>query len=396
MRFKSLLSVFSVIIILGMLLSSCNLLQLTGTLPTEDPNQLGTMAAATVSAYMTQQALATLLAQPTGQPGATNTPAVINTPAPTATLQPPTATVQVPTATKTAIPIPCNAAEFKGDITIPDWSSVYTGDVFLKTWRVKNVGTCTWSKDYKIFFFGGSQMNAASSVAFPGTVKPGESVDLSVKMVAPSKTGSFSGSWKLKAANSEVFGVGESNSVPMTVNIKVAELPEPKDPNTVYDFVGNYCDAKWRTNAGSIDCPSMEENFEKGSIMRDYTPVLEEGFRDDEGTLITIPAKGGDGLIRGKYPTIKIKNGYAFAAILGCGDKQTKCTVTFELLYSYPGETKLYSLNTWTKEYGDGLFDVYEDLSSLAGQEVNLYLSVSSDGNSDGDVAMWVAARITK
>ena len=396
MRFKSLLSVFSVIIILGLLLSSCNLLQLTGTLPTEDPNQLGTMAAATVSAYMTQQALATLLVQPTGQPGATNTPMLINTPQPTATLQPPTATVQLPTATKTPIPIPCNAAEFKGDITIQDGTTVYTGDVLLKTWRVKNVGTCTWTKDYKIFFFGGNQMEAASSVAFPGTVKPGESVDLSVKMTAPSKTGSFSGSWKLKAANSEVFGVGDSFTVPMTINIKVKELPEPKDPNTVYDFVGNYCDAKWRTNAGSIDCPSMEWDFKKGSIMRSYNPVLEENFHEDEGTLITIPAEGGDGLVRGKYPAIKIKNGYAFAAILACADKQEKCSVTFELLYSYPGETKMYSINSWTKEYGDGFFDVYEDLSSLAGEEVNLYLAVSSDGNSAEDVAMWVAARITQ
>jgi hypothetical protein len=364
-------------------------------MPTQDPNQLGTMAAATVSAYMTEQALATLLAQP----GATNTPMVINTPEPTATLQPPTATVQLPTATKpapTAVPIPCNAADFLGDITVKDWSTMYTGDPFLKTWRVKNAGTCTWTKDYKLFFFGGSQMSAPSSVAFPGTVKPGESVDLSVKMEAPSKTGNFSGSWKMKDASGNEFGVGVSYTVPMTVNIKVAALPKPKDPNTVYDFVGNYCDAKWKTNAGSIDCPSMSENFEKGSIMRSYSPILENGFHEDEGTLITIPAKGGDGLIRGKYPSIKIKNGYVFAAILACGDKQAKCSVTFELLYSLVGDSKLHSLGTWEKKYGDGFFDVRKDLSSLAGEEVNFYLSVSSDGDPTNDEAMWVAPRITK
>jgi len=93
---------------------------------------------------------------------------------------------------------------------------------------VKNVGTCAWSKDYKIFFFGGNQMHAPSAVSFPQTVNPGETVNLSVNMVAPSDKGSYSGSWMLKSSGGTVFGVGAAYNVPLTVNIKVEKSPQPR------------------------------------------------------------------------------------------------------------------------------------------------------------------------
>lgn len=385
-------------------LTACNLLNYIGPDETKDFAQIETIAAATISARFTQSAYETLVAQltqaaPTGnggqQAGATNTPVSLptNTPINTFTPQPPTATPIPPT--KTPIPIPCNAAKFIDDVTIPDWSSVYAGESFVKTWAVKNVGTCSWTKEYKIFFFGGNQMQAASAVAFPKNVDPGESVNLSVTMTAPSDKGNYSGSWMLKAANGTVFGVGTAYDVPVTVNIKVGTVPASKDPNTIYDMVKDYCSAGWRTNAGDLTCPSSKIDTTNGSVTRSYAPVLSGGVTDDEGAIYTVPAKGGDGMIVGKFPKLEIKDGYRFRSLLICANKAEKCSVTFELLYNEVGSDTIVSLGQWDVNYSESIkADV--DLSSLKGKIVRLHLKVYSNSDSTDDIALWLAARVTK
>ncbi len=393
---KKLITIFSAVLVLSMTLTACNLFGGKQTPGQPDPAVVGTMAAETVSARFTQVALETLVAQLTQAAQVTNTPVATSTPLPTNT---PVATL-VPTntpipPTKTPVPIPCYAASFIADVTIKDGTNLYAGDPFTKTWQIKNVGSCSWTKDYKIFFFGGNQMSAASAIAFPKTVNPGETVNLSVDMIAPTDTGNVSGSWMLKAANGTVFGVGSNYNVALTVEIKVLALPKSKDPNIVYDFVRKYCSADWRTNAKAIGCPSMSIDFEKGSIMRTYSPVLEGGYKDDEGALITVPATGGDGMIQGKFPKMLINAGDHFMALLICADGYSKCSVTYELLYSESGSDTVTSLGTWSRNYGDAKIYADVDLSALAGKEVNFYLKVKSGGNSSGDVAYWMDARIT-
>jgi len=400
MQPKSLFKTLIVMAILVMALTSCNLTNMFGDNGANDFTQIETMAAATISARYTQSAFETVVAQLTQiAPG--YTPAASATPLPTSTPIPantpiatftPMNTFVPPTAT--AIPIPCNAAKFIDDVTIPDWSKQYAGAQFVKTWQVKNVGTCSWNKDYSIFFFGGNKLSAASSVAFPKTVNPGETVNLSVSMVAPSEKGSFSGSWMLESDNGVEFGVGYDFNVPLTVNIKVESLPASKDPDTRYDLVKEMCSASWRTNAGDIKCPSAKIDTDKGSITRSYSPVLSGGYKDDEGALFTVPAKGGDGMILGKFPKLKIKDGDRFRALLICGDKAKDCSVTYELLYDVSGSSEGGSLGTWDVKYSDSeRVDV--NLDSLAGKEVYLLLQVYSNGNSTDDVALWVAPRVT-
>jgi len=404
MNKKNLFKTLIVMTVLVMALTSCNLADYFGQDDTEDFAQIETIAAATISARFTQSAYETVVGQltqmvPTNTAGAANaavassTPIPTNTPIATFTPLPPTATAIPPT--KTPVPIPCNAASYIEDVTIPDWSTLYAGESFVKTWKVKNVGTCSWTKEYKIFFFGGNQMDAGSAIAFPKTVNPGETVNLSVSMTAPSTTGSFSGSWMLKAANGTVFGVGYSYDVPLTVNLKVATLPEAKDPDTVYDMVMEYCSASWRTNAGNIDCPSTKIDTANGSITRSYSPVLSGGYKDDEGGIYTVPAKGGDGMILGKFPKLEIKKGYHFRSLLVCANKATKCSVTYELLYTeIGGEETGGSLGTWDVTYSDSeSIDV--DLSALKGKTVRLLLKVYSKSDSTDDIAIWLAPRVT-
>lgn len=81
------------------------------------------------------------------------------TPAPTATL---TATA-APTPTVYASPSPqvncTDLALFVEDVTIPDNTSLEKGQTFTKTWKLRNVGTCTWNSRYHLVFIGGENMS---------------------------------------------------------------------------------------------------------------------------------------------------------------------------------------------------------------------------------------------
>jgi hypothetical protein len=181
-------SLWAVPVLLTMLLASCNLPS-GQTTPTQQADLVYTAAAETVSAVLTAAVTATApiptdtpTPQPTATAAPTNTQSAPNTPV-----------VSVSTATTVA----CNRLQFVSDITIPDGTSFDPGESFTKTWRLKNVGSCTWTTNYKAVFVSGNKMSAPSSVNLPKNVAPGETVDISVDMVAPGDTGEYTGYWTL-------------------------------------------------------------------------------------------------------------------------------------------------------------------------------------------------------
>lgn len=391
MNKKILMNTLPIILIGVLVLTACNFPG-TGNTPNNEA-QIQTMAAATVAAqfgqYMTQTAQAGQVIIVTATPG----------PNPTSTPQPlPTATAYIPPTavppTATATPIPCNWAQFVDDITIPDGTKMTAATPFTKTWRIKNVGACTWTTSYVTYFDSGNSMSGAATYGFPNSVAPGQTVDISLPLVAPGNVGDYTGSWKFRAPNGEQFGVGSAGGVPVTVVIKVFNEPTPKDPNTVYDFVKNYCAAEWRTNAGFITCPSSGLDFKNGSIMRTYTPILEGGGTDDEGTLITVPATGGDGMIQGQFPAFLVHAGDHLAGTLLCSNKP-KCDVTFEVLAEKDGSSVRASIGSWTKKKDNSVLPIDIDLSAYDGKKMIFYLKVYSNGDSTDDVAQWMAIRIT-
>src|SRR5512145_1793119 len=58
-------------------------------------------------------------------------------------------------------------AQFIADVTVPDGTRFDPGATFKKTWRLKNIGTCTWTTSYSLVFDSGEKMGAASSITFP-------------------------------------------------------------------------------------------------------------------------------------------------------------------------------------------------------------------------------------
>jgi hypothetical protein len=163
--------------------------------------------------------------QPTGAASAEAT-RVISTPttALAAASPPPTLTAVPPTAevTPTTTVVPVDAAEFVADVTIPDGTRVKPGETFVKTWRLRNLGSTTWTGDYALVFANGAQMDALALVLLGKTVAPGEEVDVSVTLTAPMNPGSYRGYWRLRSASGILFGVGPRAEKPFLVSVKVS------------------------------------------------------------------------------------------------------------------------------------------------------------------------------
>ena len=90
------------------------------------------------------------------------------------------------TATLTQASEDClDRAAFISDVTITDNSELYPGEMFIKVWRLENTGTCIWTSEYRLSFFGGDRMSGEMDIPLEGDVAPGEQVEVSVDLVAP-------------------------------------------------------------------------------------------------------------------------------------------------------------------------------------------------------------------
>lgn len=166
-------------------------------------------------------------------PTLTPTPRVTDTPIPILDrTRPP---IQSPTSE-----VECNkaAAGSPIDVTIPDGTVRAPGENFTKIWRLKNAGTCTWTRQYALVFFSGSGLGAFQTNYLSQEVKPGEVVDLSIDMVAPQKIGIYQSNWMLSNGEGDLFGIGPHGDAPFWVQIEVMKLvtdtpqPTPTATNT--------------------------------------------------------------------------------------------------------------------------------------------------------------------
>jgi hypothetical protein len=101
-----------------------------------------------------------------------------------------------------------NAAQFVKDISIPDNATVKSRQRFTKTWQFKNVGTCIWQPDYALTFIWGEQMSGVTPWPLGVTVPPGETIDISISLVAPKEGGMYQGNWIFMDSSGEHFGTG--------------------------------------------------------------------------------------------------------------------------------------------------------------------------------------------
>ncbi len=96
-------------------------------------------------------------------------------------------------------------AAYDADVTIPDDTSVAAEQGFVKTWRLRNTGTCPWESGFQFTFIMGDAMTDSRSVEVAPTA-PGATVDVSVPMTAPATAGAYTGIWSMQSLDGTLFG----------------------------------------------------------------------------------------------------------------------------------------------------------------------------------------------
>jgi oligopeptide transport system substrate-binding protein len=124
------------------------------------------------------------------------------TPQPTRTRRP----TSTPRPTPTPAPTRClPGATFVEDVTIPDGTQFQPGAGFTKTWRLRSSGCAPWPEGVQWAFVSGEPLGAPGSVPAPAT-EPGQTVDISVEMVAPNAPGTYKSYWQLQTADGTPIG----------------------------------------------------------------------------------------------------------------------------------------------------------------------------------------------
>ncbi len=295
-----------------------------------------------------------------------------------------------PAPQKVAAATTCDWAQFVADVTIPDGTMFKAGESFNKTWRLKNVGSCTWGSDYQLTFVSGDQMGAPASVKFSKTVAPGQTIDLTVTMTAPANAGTYRSYWQLKNAAGVLFGIGSMANKSFWAEIKVAGGGSATD----YDFVAEAGNAAWTSGAGALTFPGTDGDA-KGFARKVDSPKLENGTTDSAPGLLTAPQNVYGGYIQGVYPAFKVQSGDRFQSIVNCEYNATSCYVNFRLDYQI-GSGAVRTFWSFNERYEGLFYRANLDLSSLAGQDVKFILYVGAAGYATGDRALWGAPRITR
>lgn len=375
MSTKSIRVISTLSILFVIILSSCNLPSKASQ--TEEPNAVFTQAALTVQAQLAQSTQSTTFNTPTLPPAQpTNTAITLPTSVP-ATLPP----------AASATPV-CDQATFIKDVTIPDGTTFTPGTSFTKTWRLKNTGTCIWS-GYLLVFDTGDSMNGTSPTVI-GTVSPGQEVDLSVTLTAPSTNGSYRGYWRIRNASGILLPVlGGNQNQSFFVDIKVGVF------SSGYDFYTRASSATWVSGAGNLTFGGPDTDANGFAMHKDGQKV--EGGTTPSKILETHPQFVTDGVISGRYPAYNVVTGEHFTALIGfltladgsCGAGDAK----FQLNYR-EGGGPITPLGSWSETCDGTLRAVDVNLTPLAGKNVEFVLAILANGSSAQDWAVWIKPQI--
>jgi Ig-like domain from next to BRCA1 gene len=389
------------------LLTACNFPG-NSTQPTLSPDLIYTAAAQTLTAQETQAAEGTPIVLPSPTSGnvvasptspviilptntslpPTNTTVPTSTPLPTNTPIPPTAT---------PIPIPCDRGQFVKDMTVPDNTEIATGATFIKTWRLKNNGSCTWTSGYTLYFYNGDAMSGPASAQLTnGTVPPGSTVDVSVTLIAPSTPGTYKGNWRFRNVGGSSFGIGENADQSFWVQIKAVSptpTPSPTPAYTLsYDFIAKGPDAAWRN--ATTNLPWGDPDNDSPGVAVNVANVKMEDGNTYGSLLATYPQKITDGMILGLYPAYTIQANDHLRTRIGLRYDCGSGSVKFQIRY-IEGASEV-TVGEWVENCDNALSSLDINLSALVGHNVQFELVVLANGPWNNDLALWVSPRIER
>jgi hypothetical protein len=285
----------------------------------------------------------------------TSTPLVTDTPQPTPTITPP----------------PCNLAAVTQLAIIPNDGALAPGEVFTSTWRLDNLGSCEWNRDYALTFVNGNPMDGPEKVTVDDVVDVGEAITLTMTFTSPSAVGDYQANYAFTT------DVGETLVGNLPIAIRVTQAT-----GIIFDGATDPCGLfTWAAANGLMACPS--DDATQGSVVISDTAILVR------------PNNGADAVIRGATISFVVQNGDHFQATLGCPPTNTVCDAVFTLGYLAADGSEVV-LNAWPVS-SNGLLDVDVDLSSIAGNETALVLTVHPSGEvPQGNYFAWVQPRIVR
>ncbi|HMD88677.1 MAG TPA: NBR1-Ig-like domain-containing protein [Anaerolineaceae bacterium] len=262
-------------LLLILLISACNVATGTPTATATPTNDLAATALVqTIQAQSTQIALL----QPTATPLITDTPTPTQTETPAATSAPTQTTIPTTAAVSS-----CNLATLESDVTIPSGTVLEGGTSFVKTWQILNSGTCSWNTNYQLIYTSGNSFSAPTVVNLPNSVAPGNTVDVSVSMVAPTVLGTYQGYWEFRSDQGIVFGVGTNANTPIAVQIVVGSIGA--------SFSVNHVDMDVSPSNADVSCPPGQsfsfsaDIFTNGGGTVSYYWTFSDGTKTGEKTL---------------------------------------------------------------------------------------------------------------
>ncbi len=117
--------------------------------------------------------------------------------------------------------------EFISDVTVPDGSRFSPGEFFVKTWQLRNAGSCEWTRAYGLIQVRGYPFAVQGGpirellARLPQEVQPGGQISLSVLLRAPQRLGETQGLFMLVNEVGVPFGMGADGEEPFRVDVVI-------------------------------------------------------------------------------------------------------------------------------------------------------------------------------
>ncbi|HET9915331.1 MAG TPA: NBR1-Ig-like domain-containing protein [Anaerolineales bacterium] len=189
------IKLFVTVALMTTLVAACGSPNTPPAEPTPDVAAVRTSAASTVVSQFTLTAAA--FTPTVSLPTETLTPAATGT----VTVAP---VAQVTNAAGTTVSL-CDSMEYVADVNIPDGTSMSPGQDFVKTWRIKNNGSCPWGAGYKLVYAGYSDDMDGQFQPLAEVVQPNQEVEVSVQFKAPDATGEYLSAWQMENPSGVTF-----------------------------------------------------------------------------------------------------------------------------------------------------------------------------------------------
>jgi ABC-type amino acid transport substrate-binding protein/heat shock protein HslJ len=137
----------------------------------------------------------------------------------------------------TPVPPAClDGAQWVADLSFDDKNMtappvLNPGQPFTKGWRMRNSGTCTWTTGYALAYTSGNVPAAqmgGQPIPVTREVRPGETFDFQVNLIAPIAPGTYQGFWNMRNARNQRFG----ETVWVGITVPGAATPTPAPTQT--------------------------------------------------------------------------------------------------------------------------------------------------------------------